>query len=323
MPANDPADQQAARALESSLREAVNRLEQPPVELEWLMALPKRIRRSAQLIEAAQTESRVLLEHVRTEWTRARRIEQEREERLARARAQPRNLECLQPPEAQKAWHGVGRRKERCCRFDAIGRTYSLRNQLTQSQTTGATTNQASKATVLSVEADSPPSTPSVPSTPDVPTRPPTPEGLREAAFDCVGLLALASGINPYGRNSPYPMPPVPTCVIRRAPSPVPPPEPFPAYHGETTIGNAHVDWRMAYIIAIGRHSWYPHMAAPTLRAAAKNILDTELLHPGLLTHLSELFFPRGFGDWSLARPRLLYILDFCAGWFALAPVGR
>ncbi|QRV83896.1 hypothetical protein RhiJN_11912 [Ceratobasidium sp. AG-Ba] len=43
MPANDPVDQKAARAFESSLRDAVNRLDRPPVELEWFAALPKRV----------------------------------------------------------------------------------------------------------------------------------------------------------------------------------------------------------------------------------------------------------------------------------------
>ncbi|KAG8783298.1 hypothetical protein FRC12_019865 [Ceratobasidium sp. 428] len=74
MPTNDSADQQAAHLIESSLREAVERLERPPIELEWFLAMPTRIRRSAQLIEDAQAECRVLLEHVRAEWARAQKI---------------------------------------------------------------------------------------------------------------------------------------------------------------------------------------------------------------------------------------------------------
>ncbi|KAG9088503.1 hypothetical protein FS749_002113 [Ceratobasidium sp. UAMH 11750] len=41
MPAKDPADQQAARTLKFSLREAVKQLERPPIELKWFTALPK------------------------------------------------------------------------------------------------------------------------------------------------------------------------------------------------------------------------------------------------------------------------------------------
>ncbi|QRV96461.1 hypothetical protein RhiJN_24479 [Ceratobasidium sp. AG-Ba] len=128
MPASDPADQQAARAFESSLRQAVDRFERPPIELEWFLALPKRIRRSAQLIEVAQGESRVLLEHIRSDWTRARQTEKEGQERLERARAQPRDLSCLRAPDPT-AWHGLGRRKKRCRTFDAIGRAYTNRQQ--------------------------------------------------------------------------------------------------------------------------------------------------------------------------------------------------
>ncbi|KAG9073862.1 hypothetical protein FRC06_011104, partial [Ceratobasidium sp. 370] len=99
MPAADPADQQAARAIESSLCEAVTRRERPPVELDWLLALPKRIRRSGKLLEAAQLESRVLLEHVRSAWTKAVSAELKQEARLARSRALPRDLECLRAPD--------------------------------------------------------------------------------------------------------------------------------------------------------------------------------------------------------------------------------
>ncbi|KAG8725722.1 hypothetical protein FRC10_007928, partial [Ceratobasidium sp. 414] len=82
MPAADPLDQQAARAIESSLREAVARRERPRVELDWLLALPKRIRRSGKLLETARAEAKVLLEHVRSAWAKAVNAEQEREERL-------------------------------------------------------------------------------------------------------------------------------------------------------------------------------------------------------------------------------------------------
>ncbi|KAG9077573.1 hypothetical protein FS749_010528 [Ceratobasidium sp. UAMH 11750] len=128
MPADDPVDQQATRALESSLREAVKRFERPPVELEWFTALPKRIRRSARLIEAAQNESRVLLEHIRAEWTKSRRAEREHEERLNRAKAIPRDLNCLRAPDPH-AWNGLGRRKKRCRKDEAIGRAFTARQR--------------------------------------------------------------------------------------------------------------------------------------------------------------------------------------------------
>ncbi|QRV79278.1 hypothetical protein RhiJN_07293 [Ceratobasidium sp. AG-Ba] len=129
MPSADPADQQAARAFESSLRDAVNQLKRPPVELKWFAALPKRVRRSGQLIEAALVEAKVLLNHIRADWTRARRTEQEPEERLVKARAQPRDLECLRAPDPA-AWNGLGRRKKRCRVFEGVGRAYNTRQRI-------------------------------------------------------------------------------------------------------------------------------------------------------------------------------------------------
>ncbi|KAG8792734.1 hypothetical protein FRC12_005027 [Ceratobasidium sp. 428] len=313
MPATDPADQSAARELESALRATINRRERPPVELAWFLALPKRIRRSGQLLETAQAESRVLLEYVRADWVRTQQAERDREERLERAKALPRDLECLRAPE-QPAWQGVGRRKQRCRRFNSIGRAFSLRSRLAPSAPAASPSNPVS---LLSVDVEH---SPSPPSTPGMPTRPPTPEGLRDAAFSCVGLLASASGVNAYGSNTPCPMPPVPARIIRCAPSPVPPPHPGPAYPGETVVNGVEVDWRVAYVIALGRHARYPHRPPTSLRAAAENVLDVELLHPGVLDCLSQVFFPHGFDDWSTARPGSMYLLDFCAGWYELAP---
>ncbi|KAG9120236.1 hypothetical protein FRC07_004354 [Ceratobasidium sp. 392] len=127
MLADDPTDQAAARTLEASLRAAVARRERPPVELQWFLALPERTRRSGRLLEVAIAESLVLLERLREDWDRAREVEREREERLARAKAAPRDLECLHTPDGHP-WHGVGRRKQRVRRFDSIGRTYTLRH---------------------------------------------------------------------------------------------------------------------------------------------------------------------------------------------------
>ncbi|QRV73600.1 hypothetical protein RhiJN_01614 [Ceratobasidium sp. AG-Ba] len=129
MPAADSTDQQAAGAIEASLRDAVNRLERPPVELEWFAALPKRVRRSGKLIQVALVEAKVLLDHVRAEWTRARKNKQEREEQLAKTCARPRDIECLRAPDPA-AWNGLGRRKKRCRAFEMVGKAYNTRQQV-------------------------------------------------------------------------------------------------------------------------------------------------------------------------------------------------
>ncbi|QRV96458.1 hypothetical protein RhiJN_24476 [Ceratobasidium sp. AG-Ba] len=303
MPAADPADQSAAREYEQMLRYYVYSGRAPQSKLDWFQALPKRIRRSRRLIDEA-------LGPIEAEETRAREALAERQARelelslrLAAARTQPRNLSCLKGP--GNAWHGIGRRKKRCRVFYTIGRAY-VRQTLS-----------VHDAPILTIETAAPPSPPP---TPDAPTRPMTPEGLREAAFSCVGLLATASGVNAYGTNTPCPMPPVPPRIIQRPLSPMPPPEPQPAYDGETVVDGVDVDWRLAYVIARGRHERFPHRPTVSLHEAAKNVLDTDLLYPGALDYLSALFFRYGFDDWTLARPRFMYLADFCAGWYALAP---
>ncbi|QRV92760.1 hypothetical protein RhiJN_20778 [Ceratobasidium sp. AG-Ba] len=288
MPAADPVDQRAAREYEEMLRYYVYSGQAPQSKLDWFQGLPKRVRRSRRLIdEALGSLERIL--------------------RLAAAQAQPRDLSCLMGD--GNAWHGIGRRKKRCRVFCAIGRAYVRQ--------THASSGHSHDAPILTVEAATPPSPPP---TPDAPTQPVTPEGLREAAFSCLGLLATASGVNAYGTNTPCPMPPVPPRIIRRPLSPVPPPEPQPAYDGETVVDGVDVDWRLAYVIARGRHERFPHRPTVSLHEAAKNVLDTDLLYPGALDYLSALFFPYGFDDWTLARPRFMYLADFCAGWYALAP---
>ncbi|QRW03998.1 hypothetical protein RhiLY_02997 [Ceratobasidium sp. AG-Ba] len=188
MPATDSADQQAARAIEKSLRDLVNRLERPPIELEWFLALPKRVRRSAELIEAAQTESRVLLDHVRSEWLKTRRIELEREDRLKKAQAQPRNIEVLRAPEPT-AWHGLGRRKS------GLGRS-----------------NQSVERDTFLLH----------PSSCYVPKRAPTPAGLRDAIRNVPGLIYTSNGPanaadyglpTPSSPDPPFPQPPTPPSI--------------------------------------------------------------------------------------------------------------
>ncbi|QRV80836.1 hypothetical protein RhiJN_08851 [Ceratobasidium sp. AG-Ba] len=305
MPAADPVDQEAARTLESALRAAVHRREQPPVELRWFLALPKRIRRSGRLLDAAVAESLVLLQYIRADWDQAQLAEQERKQRLARAKALLRDLECLRAPDP-KAWNGLGRRKNRCRTFKAIGRAYTARQRTSPPLPSSPTSKQPPVVACLSVDVESP-SSPLL-GMPDAPTRPPTPEGLREAAFSCVGLLASASGVNAYGQNTPRPMPAAPPQVIRRPPSPTAAPQPQLAYEGKTVINGQEVDCRLAYLIALGRWESCKWARAPSLWEAAESVLNAEVLQPGALSYLMALFFPEGLDDWSLARPQLLYL---------------
>ncbi|KAG8721812.1 hypothetical protein FRC08_009889, partial [Ceratobasidium sp. 394] len=53
MSAPNPADEQAARAIESSLREAVRLGERPQVELDWLLGLPGHVRESGKMLRVA------------------------------------------------------------------------------------------------------------------------------------------------------------------------------------------------------------------------------------------------------------------------------
>ncbi|QRW14236.1 hypothetical protein RhiLY_13235 [Ceratobasidium sp. AG-Ba] len=208
MPATDLTDQQAARAIESSLREAVHQLKRPPVELKWFASLPKRVRRSGQLIEAALVEAKVLLDHIRADWTQAQQIEQEREDRLAKARVQPRDINCLRAPDPT-AWNGLGRRKKRCRAFESVGRAYNTRQRaLGDAKTVNSTT-----ADTFLLH----------PSSCYVPKRSPTPPGLRDAIQNVPGLIDSAIGpANSADYGLPTPLtpelpvsePPAPLMVI-------------------------------------------------------------------------------------------------------------
>ncbi|KAG8680897.1 hypothetical protein FRC08_015974, partial [Ceratobasidium sp. 394] len=306
MPAIDPVDQQAARVIESSLREAVARRERPQVELDWFLALPKRVRRSGKLVEAALADAQILLEHVRAAWIKATSDEREREERLARAKTQPRDLECLRAPDPA-AWNGLGRRKKRCRAFEAVGRAFTTRQRVS----TAVPEPQSAPVDLHLLH----------PASCYLPKRPSTPPGLREAVQNIPGLVEVARGpadATQYGFPtpcSPSPVPsPLPPRVIRRPPSPVPPPKPYLAYEGETVIGEQTVDCRVAYLIALGRWEGCRSVTPPTLRQAAEQVLDTEEMQPGMLSALLELFFPHGLDDWSLTRPKLIYLRDFVLG---------
>ncbi|KAG8714246.1 hypothetical protein FRC08_012171 [Ceratobasidium sp. 394] len=312
MPAANPADQQAARAIEASLREAVTRCERPKVELDWLLALPKRIRRSGKLLEAAQMEARVLLDHVRAAWAKTAAADREREERLTRARALPRDLECLRAPDPT-AWNGLGRRKKRCRAFEAVGRAYTTRKQ--HSPPVPAANSDPVDIFLLH------------PASCHRPKRPLTPPGLRDEVRNIPNLIYAASGpANPadYGlptpcTPSPAPSPPPPE-VMRCPPSPHPPPQPVLACEGETIIDGEPVDCRLAYLMALGSWEGCRSAVPPSLGQAAERVLDTDSLQPGVLDALLDIFFPHGLDDWTLARPKLVYLRDFILGWYALAP---
>ncbi|KAG8725962.1 hypothetical protein FRC12_023843 [Ceratobasidium sp. 428] len=308
MPATDPADQSAARELESVLRIAVERRERPPVELSWFLALPKRIRRSGKLLETALAESRVLLECVRADWTRTQQADREREERLVRAKALPRDLDCLRAPDPQ-AWNGLGRRKKRCRVFDAVGRAFTTRQQIA-----------SPPVPVRAVQH--------LDTLPDVPARPPTPPNLRTNIWNIPGLLGSATLRENYGLNTPLSPPSVPTPST---PVPIPKPAtpiPAPAYPlslppGELTVLGTTVSRDLAYVLARGRHSWAPG-SRQSFRDRALDVMTAQQVAPGALDHIIRLLYPAGVSryDQALDAPCLEPLVDLVHGWYDICVYG-
>ncbi|QRV95022.1 hypothetical protein RhiJN_23040 [Ceratobasidium sp. AG-Ba] len=312
MPAADPADQQAARVIESTLRDAVQRSERPPIELVWFLALPKRIRRSGRLLEAAQAEAKVLVDRLRADWDRERQCEQEREARLTKAKAMPRDLECLRAPDP-KAWNGLGRRKTRCRKFEGIGRLYTARQR--------AATSILPPQPVESLESES-----HLP-----PTRPPTPPGLRIAIYNTPELLSSVMTEENYGTNSPAPVaapdpssthvvPPVLPALAVDVPRPA---YPYTLAPRELTVLGKDVDKDATYIIARGRHAWSP-MADRTLRDVAIDVVCAQSLAPGALEYLADLLFPLGVSQYEQALPAagLEILVEFVRGWYEICMDG-
>ncbi|KAG8699934.1 hypothetical protein FRC09_006278 [Ceratobasidium sp. 395] len=322
MPATDPADQSAAREIESSLRAAIESRERPPIELTWFLALPKRVRRSGKLLETAQAESRVLLEHIQVDWARTRQADREREEQLARAKTLPRNLDCLRAPDP-KAWNGLGRRKKRCRTFKAVGRAFVSRQRVpepvqlprpNQSLDPVHSAPTTRHRTSCAVQTDANP----------VPTRPPTPDGLRDAVQKSSLLVATASGPATYGLTTPE------DCTPSPAPTPSTPPMQIsvPAYPhnlrpGELTVFGKEVDRDVAYIAARGRHAWAPLLDRP-LRDLAVDIVCAEQLAPGALGYLVNLLFPAGASqyDQALDGSGMEILVDFIRGWYEIVTEG-
>ncbi|KAG9121023.1 hypothetical protein FRC07_003193 [Ceratobasidium sp. 392] len=314
MPAADPDDQLAARTLEAELRNAVARRERPQIEVDWFVALPKRIRRSARLLEAAQAEAKVLLDHVRAAWDRLERVEREREERLERAKAQPRSLECLRAPDAA-AWNGLGRRKRRCRAFDAIGHAFATRRRVSDAVPAPPIPFSTRPTPVLAAPNPLPPP---ATSPVDILLADPyvyTPAPLWQAAAN---LVRKVRGKEPFSSPSLSELhSPDPSYV---PPPPTPPPRPLPIpYPPGPTVSafDRNVNSHLAWIIARGRRRWCPGSNL-SLHEAANSIVAADEYAPGLLGRVCGLLFPGGVRshDQAVDAFGLEAILNLCAGWY-------
>ncbi|KAG8762846.1 hypothetical protein FRC12_008820 [Ceratobasidium sp. 428] len=318
MPLSDPADEQAARAFESTLRNAVQRQERPPLELQWYESLPARVRSSGRLMDFAVAHSLVLLEHIRLMWTRTTSAEREREARLRRAKALPRDLECLRAPDPN-AWNGLGRKKKRSRAFEAVGRAYNTRRQLVPAPPATGTAPTA-RADHLNDTIDA---FLLHPSSCYVPKRPATPPDLRESVYNIPGLVYTANVQTipaNYGFLSPC-SPSPPPSPPPRVPSPEFPRAPQP---GEFWVRNREIDSDIAYIVAHGRHSHSPQ-AGYSAQRAALDVHRVEVNFPGALEYLAQLLFPGGVGRWSEMADsfKMEPLVDFVHGWYDLSKRAR
>ncbi|GAB1527289.1 hypothetical protein RhiTH_011706 [Rhizoctonia solani] len=315
MPIGDPADQKAAHEIESSLREAVARGDCPPVELDWFLGLPDRTRNSSKLFQVALKLTEPLLKHARTAWAKEKATEQARKERLAELRAKPRDLDCLRSPDGA-TWQGVGRRKRRCRKFNAIGQAFTAR----QGVAAAHPVPQPYEENIHDIHV----------AQACLPKRPGTPEGLREAAWSDPQLRKAASRLYRSGyttprRPPPAPAPPLapappPPVVIRRPPSPTPPPVPPALTETQIQVEHRVMDTHLAYVMALGRWEYCNWSPAISLRQGATMVLETEENLPGVLEGLIDVLFPHGFDQFSLAQPKFSYVRDFVLGWYAVAP---
>ncbi|KAF8747624.1 hypothetical protein RHS01_11317 [Rhizoctonia solani] len=229
MPIGDPANQKAAREIESSLREAVARGDCPPVELDWFLGLPDRTRNSSKLFQVALKLTEPLLKHARTAWAKEKATEQARKERLAELRAKPRDLDCLRSPDGA-TWQGVGRRKRRCRKFNAIGQAFTARQGVAAAHPCLSHTKRTSTtSTWLRLASQS--------------GRHPrgTPRSSMERS------PASESG-HPAPPLAPAPPPPV---IIRCPPLPTPPPVPPALTETQIQVEHRVMDTHLAYVMAL------------------------------------------------------------------------
>ncbi|KAG9121952.1 hypothetical protein FRC07_001863 [Ceratobasidium sp. 392] len=289
MPATDPHDQLAARTLETELCEAVARRERPQVKLNWFSVLPKRIQRSARLIEAAQAEAKVLLNHV--------------------------------SPDAA-TWNGLGRRKRRCRAFDAIGHAFATRRHVSDAvpappipfSTRPTSTSTALDPLLLGAAFPVDLFTAN--------TYVYTPAPLWQAAADLVRKVrgkepfALPSLSETRSPNPSYIPPPVtphpllPQPPPRLLPTPLPPHPTIPAYDRNI---NSHLAW----IIARGQRRWCLGSTL-SLQEAANSVVVADAYAPSLLGGVCKLLFPGGVrsSDQAVDSFGLEVVLDLCAGWY-------
>ncbi|KAF8687065.1 hypothetical protein RHS03_10016, partial [Rhizoctonia solani] len=315
MPIGDPADQKAARKIESLLQEAVIQGDCPPVELDWFLGLPDCTRNSGKLLQAALKLTEPLLKHARTAWAKEKATKQACKEHLAELWAKPCDLDCLRLPDGA-TWQGVGCRKRQCQKFNAIGQAFTA----CQGVAAAHPVPQPSKENIYNTyKAQA-----------CLPKQPGTPEGLQEAAWSNPQLWKAASGLYCSGYTTPHQPPPAPAPPLAPAPPPpviircppLPTPPPVPPALTETQIQVEHqvMDTHLAYVMALGRWKYCNWSPAISLRQGATMVLETEENLPGVLEDLINVLFPHGFDQFSLVQPKFSYIWDFVLGWYAVAP---
>lgn len=237
MPAIDPLDQAAARDFEQMLRYYVHSGRSPQAKLDWFLALPKRVRRSCILIGAVLGPYEEAQQRVREEEERRRTAELERMLNLAATRSQPRDLSFLH---VGHAWNGLGCRKRHCRAFCVIGQAYSLHKRLEGVSSPSVHQSLAPPSPIVSIPVQS--------LELDLPMRPSTPEGLREAVFNQLGLLAVVNGPGLYG-HTPDNTPATPPLALGSYPPPV---HPGALRPGLWVVGGMEINPDFAYIVALG-----------------------------------------------------------------------
>ncbi|QRW15394.1 hypothetical protein RhiLY_14393 [Ceratobasidium sp. AG-Ba] len=318
MPAANPEDQRQAREFERDLRNDVLAGLAHRATLNWFEAQPKRVRRSLKLIiKTAKRDKASLEEHVAGDpsscpprlpthalsttpprptlednpWAEHRPVMHCQPARKP-IQPQSRDLSCLKGD--GNAWAGIGRRKRRCRKFCAIGRTY-VRHQ-------------------------------SITSTPPVPvfaldeparyhTRPATPPGLREALFGCVGLPRIADGPATYGLNTPV------QPTIRPPPPVLPPFDQLEIKPGDLQVCGRRVNARFAYVIARGRQAMGSERR-DVFRDAVLDVVTASNVILGVLGRLASVLYPDGMHDLSSGANEHISLIYFCRGWCELMDDG-